>query len=255
MKKIDYCSVAELYDAYVSADFDFDFFKQELAQTSGPVLELMSGTGRLSLPLIEAGAEMTCVDGSAQMLSVLSRKLTDLNLNAEVLCQDVCELSVPRLFDLAILPFQSFMEIVGEERQRDTLAAVFAVLNPNGQFICTMHNPAVRRSSVDGTLRIVGDFPLGDGTLVVSGFERGGDPVVTRLQFFEYYSADSALEWKRILPMQFEFIDTGSFQRMAEGAGFTVDDLVGDYRGAPFDADLSPVMIWRLRKPAEQLRL
>ncbi|WP_235909014.1 class I SAM-dependent methyltransferase, partial [Roseiconus nitratireducens] len=175
------------------------------------------------------------------MLSVLSRKLTERNLSADVLCQDVCELSVPCLFDLAILPFQSFMEIVGEKRQRDALAAVFAALNPNGRFICTMHNPAVRRSSVDGTLRVVGDVPLGEGTLVVSGFERGGDPIVRRLQFFEYYSAGGALIWKRILPMQFQFIEAESFQRMAEGAGFTVDDLLGDYRGTPFDADLSPV--------------
>lgn len=249
MKSIDYDSIAELYDAYVTADFDFAFFQEEISHISGPVLELTSGTGRLSLPLIEAGAVMTCVDCSAEMLSVLSRKLAERNLYAEVLCQDVCELSVPRLFDLAILPFQSFMEIVGEESQRNALAAIFAALNPNGQFICTMHNPAVRRSSVDGTLRVVGDFPLCDGKLVVSGFERGGDPVVSRLQFFEYYSAEGVLVWKRILQMRFEFIASETFQQMAENAGFVVDDLYGDYQRTPFNEDHSPVMVWRLRKP------
>ena len=250
MKPIDYDSIAALYDTYVCAEFDFDFFKGELADVSGPVLELTSGTGRLSLPLIEAGVPLTCVDCSTEMLSVLLRKLVERNLSAEVICQDICKLSVFRLYDLAILPFQSFMEIVGEERQRDALASVFAVLNPNGRFICTMHNPAVRRSNVDGALRLVGDFPFREGTLVVSGFERGGDPVVSRLQFFEYYSIDGELEWKRILPMQFEFIESNSFQRMAENTGFIVDDLLGDYSGAPFDADYSPVMIWCLHKPA-----
>ena len=250
MKQIDYDSIAELYDAYVSAEFDVEFFKEEIAQTSGPVLELTSGTGRLSLPLIEAGAVMTCVDCSNEMLSVLSRKLKARGLSANILCQDMCELSVPRIFDLAILPFQSFMEIVGKERQRAALVAVFAALNPGGRFICTMHNPAVRRASVDGTLRIVGSFPWRDGILLVTGFECGGNPIVSRLQFFEYYTDDGTLAWKRILPMQFEFIELQSFQQMAENAGFMVDDLLGNYDGTPFDAERSPVMIWRLRRPA-----
>lgn len=51
-----------------------------------------------------------------------------------------------------------------------------------GRFVCTMQNPMIRRPKVDGCLRLVGDCPLDDGTLVVSGFERGGDPVVSRLR-------------------------------------------------------------------------
>lgn len=67
------------------------------------------------------------------------------------------------------------MEIVGEENQRAALAAVFACLAPGGRFICTLHNPAVRRAQVDGLLRVVGRFPADNGTLVVSGF--AFDPV------------------------------------------------------------------------------
>ena len=250
MIQIDYDSVADIYDAYVSADFDFSFFVNELTEVSGRVLELTCGTRRLSLALVEAGANLTCVDCSAEMLSVLSRKLAERNLNAEVLCQDICELSLEHLYDLAILPFQSFMEIVGKQPQRDALKAVFAVLKPGGRFICTMHNPAIRRNSVDGVLRLVGNFPLGDGNLVVSGFEQGGEPVVSRLQFFEYFSPDGVLQWKRLLPMEFELIEFGQFQQMAEDVGFVVNDVLGDYHGTPFDRDFSPVMIWPLSKPA-----
>ncbi len=75
MPPIDCDSVAALYDAYVTADLDVAFFSDEARRAGGPVLELMSGTGRLSIPLMEAGAELTCVDRSRGMLDVLSKKL------------------------------------------------------------------------------------------------------------------------------------------------------------------------------------
>ncbi len=89
--QIDYDSVAEIYDLYVTADYDIPFFLHEATNVEGPVLELTAGTGRLSLALIQAGVQLTCVDGSRGMLDVLLRKLRDRGLSAEVLCADVCK--------------------------------------------------------------------------------------------------------------------------------------------------------------------
>ena len=245
---IDYDSIAEIYDLYVAADYDIPFFLQETAKIDGPVLELTAGTGRLSMALIQAGVRLTCVDGSAGMLSVLSRKLTERRLSAEVLCCDICELELAARFQLALLPFQSFMEIVVESRQRQALSAVFACLLPGGRFICTMHNPAVRRAQVDGKLHLVGRFPTRDGSLVVSGFEQGGQPLVQRLQFFEFFDSNGRLTSKRQLPMEFEFIERDRFETMAHDAGFQVLELYGGYDRSLFVADRSPVMIWVLGK-------
>lgn len=248
MLPIDYDSIAEIYDLYVRSDYDVPFFLSEVREVRGPVLELMAGTGRLSLPLIEAGAALTCVDGSQGMLDVLSRKLAQRWLRADVHCMDVCRLDLPARFELAILPFQAFMEIVREEDQRAALASVHACLSPGGRFICTLHNPAIRKAQVDGTLRVAGRFPTGDGTLVVSGFETGGNPVVSRLQFFELFTPAGHLLWKRLLPMEFAFVEKDAFERMALEAGFRVTQLYGGYDRAPFDPEKSPVMIWCLEK-------
>lgn len=247
--RIDYDSVAEIYDVYANADYDVPFFLQETTAVAGKVLELTAGTGRLSLPLIEAGVQLTCVDGSRGMLEVLSRKLSERGLRAQVEVADVCLLDLATRFQLAVLPFQSFMEIVGEPRQRQALAAVFACLVPGGRFICTLHNPAVRRRQVDGALRIVGRFPIQDGSLVVSGFETGGNPVVNRVQFFELFGSDGSLRSKSLLPMDFELIARDHFESMARDAGFDVVELFGNYDRSPFDAGTSPVMIWVLQKP------
>jgi SAM-dependent methyltransferase len=246
--QIDYDSVAEFYDLYVTADYDIPFFLAETKNLAGPVLELTAGTGRLSLPLIQAGVRLTCVDGSRGMLDVLSGKLKERGLHAQLQCADICHLQPQTFFQLAILPFQSFMEIVGEDRQRQALAAVFACLTPGGRFVCTLHNPVLRRTQVDGVLRIVGRYPTRDGTLVVSGFEQGGCPVVTRLQFFEFFGHDGRLRLKQLLPMQFALIEKEHFESMARDAGFRILKLYGGYDRSEFDTLRSPVMIWVLQK-------
>jgi hypothetical protein len=50
--QINYDSVAEIYDLYVTAEHDVPFFLSESVNVDGPVLELTSGTGRVSLSLI-----------------------------------------------------------------------------------------------------------------------------------------------------------------------------------------------------------
>jgi hypothetical protein len=50
--QIDYDSIAEIYDLYVTADYDVPFFLSEAAKAGGLVLELTAGTGRLQLPLV-----------------------------------------------------------------------------------------------------------------------------------------------------------------------------------------------------------
>ena len=98
---------------------------------------------------------------------------------------DVCHLDLPSRYELAILPFQAFMEIVGEEAQREALASVFACLAPGGRFLCTLHNPAVRRAHVDGLLRSryrATDLPAQRDDLI-DELEVGRLPGVARVVF------------------------------------------------------------------------
>jgi ubiquinone/menaquinone biosynthesis C-methylase UbiE len=139
----DYNLVAEVYDTYVSATYDYSFFLKRV-KTGMRVLELTSGTGRLSLPLIKAGALLTCVDISSGMINVLKRKLDSESLQASVLCADVQHLGFSEEFDIVLFPFQSFMELVGKEQQLNALRSANNALVPSGSFYCTMHNPVIR---------------------------------------------------------------------------------------------------------------
>lgn len=244
---IDYDAVAEIYDLYAAATYDFDFFLNRISPGMR-VLELTSGTGRLTIPLARAGAVITCVDISKGMMSVLERKLAAEGLQANLLCADIQHLDFNAEFETAILPFQSFMELVGKEKQMNALRSVHRALKMNGRFYCTMHNPVVRRRTVDGVTRAVGSFKCDTGHIVVTGFETGGDPVVRRSQFIERFNEAGHAESRLLQYMEFELIDEGRFRAMAVETGFLVKAVFGDYSAREYDAETSPVMIWELVK-------
>jgi len=252
--------VADLYDAYVNVDFDFDFFVDEARRAAGadltsPVLELMVGTGRVSLPIVEAGVDLTCVELSGPMLARLQDKLTDAGLAATLIEADVSTMALPRNdYALALLPFNAFGELLNIDDQRATLAIVRDHLRPGGQFICTLHNPAIRRASVDGQFRLIGNFPLptdredGARELVMSSVQlpSADDTVVCSRQFYELYDADGRLMAKYVLDARFRLIPQADFEALATAAGFRITALYGNYDRSGFRPDTSPYMIWVL---------
>lgn len=248
MSSIRYDDVADLYDLHVTVDLDIPFFVTEAQKVSGRVLELMAGTGRLSIPLIEAGVDLTCVDLSEGMLERLQAKLRAKRLSAVVHQSDIRDLELDARFELAVIPFHSFSEILARADQVKALRSAAGHLSEGGRLICALHNPPVRLKQVDGALRLTGSHEIEGGLLVVSGFERY-DPqtsIVSRTQMYELFGADGRLESKRVLEMRFCLIGPSEFEQLAAEAGLRVEALYGDYNYADFDKDYSPFMIWAL---------
>ncbi len=249
---IDWSRVADLYDSYVQTTLDVPFFLDHARKASGEVLELMSGTGRVSLPLIEAGERLTCVDASHDMLAVLREKLAKKKLVAPVYEMDVRELNLSKRFDLIFIPFHSFAELLTVSDQRKTLDRVREHLTDHGRFICTLHNPSVRLKRVDGQLRLWGNHPLanGCGTLLFWGMENY-DPdtrIVNGIEFFEEYDPRGILRAKRMVELRFRIVQKNEFADLARTAGFKVAELYGDYDCSEFRDETSPFMIWMLEK-------
>ena len=171
---MDYSLFADLYDAYVKTDLDIPFYLQEASQIKGKVLELMSGTGRVSLPLLEAGIDLTCVDSSPDMLRYLCQKVQACGLSARIERMDVRQLELGCQYDLIFIPFHAFAELTLQADQQQVLEKMHAHLSKEGKFICTLHNPPVRLQRVDEQLRLwaVSDLPDRSGKLLVWGLEK-----------------------------------------------------------------------------------
>ena len=250
---IDYDRVADVYDLYVTSDLDVGFYVEEATTVRGKVLELMCGTGRVSVPLLEAGVDLTCVDVSAGMLRRLEERLHAHKLDARVVRADIRHLDLggEAEFELALIPFHSFSELLSPRDQELAMGAVFGCLREGGRLVCPLHNPAIRGRSADGALRLSGSFPTAEGgRLVVSGFETLDESsgVVDRLQYYEFFDASNEQRAKRVLPMRFALVDRISFSELVIAAGFVPVALYGDYGRGEYLEESSPFMVWILEK-------
>lgn len=251
----DYSSVADLYDLYVRATFDLAFFEAEVRRAEGPVLELMAGTGRVSRAIAPCAASLTCVDRSAPMLRHLQAACAQRIPAPLIVCADVVALPLDRAFALVIVPFNSFAELVSPATQAQTLGETHRVLRDGGRLIVTLHNPAIRRRSLDAGRRLLGRFPRpGGGSLELWARDtRTGEGTAASLQTYRLLDRAGALERVHELTIAFALIEPPALVGFAQAAGLRVSACYGDYDRSPFDASTSPFFICELARDAARL--
>ena len=238
MPALDYSRIADLYDAYCRFDADVPYFVRALSSIDGEVLELMAGTGRVSAPLAAAGVALTCIDADVPMLSVLARKTP-----VRAICADVHALPFrARRFRAAILPFQGLSELVDRADRAALFAEVVRMLD--GLFICTTHNPAVRLRTLDGAWHSAGVSRSDDGRAVevsVRGTCKAG--IVTGEQRVLVRNACGATVRDELLPLRFALPELSEVLDLGAANGMTLRSVEGNYDGAPFDGETSPVIV------------
>ena len=250
---IQFDSVADIYDDYVRTDFDISFWLNEGKAVHGKVLELTCGTGRVSIPLLKAGIELTCVDYAPEMVARLRKKLEENNKSCPIICQDIADLNLPDRYELIFIPFHSFSELIDARKRRSALEKIWAHLTDSGIFICTLQNPTVRVASMDGAMHLVGEFPMSDGGKLVVNSRLLFDPssqLAQGEQTYDLYAADGKVIDHRILDICFYLFHRNEFESLVREVGFEVTALYGDYNCAAFQEQSSPFMIWKLRTGA-----
>lgn len=248
---INFDTVADLYDYYVTSDYDIPFFLKETKGYKREILELMCGTGRVSVPLLEAHHRLTCVDYSPAMLDVLADKVQTRHFPVHLVRMDVTELHLGKKFGMILLPFHALTEITSAEGQQKALACIARHLEKGGVFICALHNPAVRLREADGCQRVLGSFAAGGARQLVVSYTNRYDAatgLVSGYQFYELYNNLNVLVEKRFLPITFRPISRRDFEALLEGLHLETEALWGDYDYGPFDEGSSAFMVYKLRK-------
>ena len=234
-KTIDFGCVADLYDYYTSSLSDIDFYRT-LCRGRKNILELMCGTGRISIPLIHDGYRVTCVDYSEEMLGVFRSKLGKSE-NVKIVCQDICELDLEEQYDLILISSNSFSEIVDRENRRRAFRRIYNHLTPNGIFFCSLYNPEYRIKMADGSLRYLGKYAVDQNrTLIITyyNFCSGDKKTVTGTQFYEIYENNRMIE-KRCMDVKFSILTREEICKSAYEAGFTLKAMYGDYEPYHYD--------------------
>lgn len=245
MAAVDYETLARYYDALVKSDDDVPFYLSLAKRTQGRTIELMAGTGRISLPLASAGVDMTCVDDSAAMLDVLRGKLAGRGLSVEVFRQDVTRLNLASRFSFAFIALNSFEELTDDEEREKLMQGVFNHLQPGGTFVCTLHDPEVRLRDVGVEKELRLENP-GNGRRVRFSLSTEFDKERSLVHGQERIEDVETGQVIADLPLSFRLTGEEEFQSLAGRFGFTVVDLYGGYDASRYEAGKSASMIWVL---------
>lgn len=243
---------ADLYDwVYAWKRDDIPFYVEEAQRSGGPVLELGCGTGRVAIPVAQAGIEVVGLDSSAKMLQVARRKARALGPISGKLTWargDMRSLSLTRKFALVIIPYRGFLSLLSVEEQRRCLEGIKAHLLPGGRLVFDIFVPDLH-TLTDDTAAPVHSWdvthPETGHRLVIwdqSRFDNHNQVINVRMIIEELDRAGEMVR-KLYRDFQLRYIHRYEAQHLLELCGFHVLDLFGDFDHQPLD-EASTEMIW-----------
>ena len=148
-QSFSYDRVAPFYDHDMGLSApagDVAFYVKAGLEMTGRVLELGCGTGRIALPLAQAGCEVLGVDVSLPMLRQMSQKaVTQLSHSQQThlswACMNMKDLGISEKFSLILCPYSAFTYLLEETDRSKLLSGVSHLLSAGGEFILDVFVP------------------------------------------------------------------------------------------------------------------
>lgn len=239
---------ADVYDEWYQGISDVDITVAALLELAGagPVLELGVGTGRLAVPLAEAGADrelrVVGVDASRAMLARLAgRDPTGL---VEVIEGDMVADLPDGPFSLVLVAYNTLFNLTEPGAHAACFEAVATRLALGGRLAIEAfvpwdpphrgHDVSVRSLTAD---RVVLSISVHDP-----------DGHTAEGQFVELTEADGV----RLRPWSIRYATPGELDRLAAAAGLELEHRWESFAGDPFtDGSERHVSIYRASRPAE----
>lgn len=237
-------ALARLYDLDLVDDpGDLDLYLALAARADGPILELAVGTGRLAVPLAEAGYQVTGVDLDPAMLERAQGRVHQARAGAadrlRLLEADLVGLHLPDAgtYGLAFIALNSLLVLPNRAAQRAAVRAMADHLAPGGLAVADVWIPdAEDLARYDG--RVLLEWPRLDPetgaivTKVGSAQHDASSATITTTTIFEEGSqGEPARRWVR--RDQLRLLSSDELRSMAEAAGLRVELLAGDYGLGP----------------------
>jgi SAM-dependent methyltransferase len=233
---IDFDRFARFYDWDTGAETDdLDFYRNLFARTGGPVLEVGCGTGRVLLPLAQAGARLTGLDISAQMLAVARTKLKAAGLanRVDLVEGDARTFDLPTRFRMCFIALNTFMHMTTPEMQEAVLRRIREHLVPGGLLVLDLFNPHPDLlDDADG--RLVHDFTRpgpGEGAVSTRFHSQRVDPARQILEitfFYDEQGADGLLR-RTVAPFDLYYFTRREIELLLTTCGYVVENSYGSY--------------------------
>ena len=234
-------SFADVYDDWYPAPSDTAATVARLVELAGagPVLELGVGTGRLALPVADAGVEVVGVDASPEMLALLAAKPGADRVRA--ILADMAELPVSGVgrFTLAWAAINTFFNLGTAAAQLACLRRVAALLCPGGRFVIEAFVPP---DPADIPTASVAPSTLSTDRLVLTATRH--DPGTQTISGHHVELVEG--ETVRLRPWLVRYATPDQLDEMAAAAGLTRESRHEGWLDEPFtDASGHHVTVYR----------
>ena len=231
----DYAPFYDWENAQTLARRDVAFWQRLAAAQDGRVLELGCGTGRLTIPVARAGAEIVGIDRSEPMLTRARQRLRRSRASALLVRGDIRHLPFRRRlrFSLVMAPYGMLQSLTRERDLGATLTAVHGVLPRGGLFAIDLVPDLPRWAEYDRRVSLTGR--RGHGTIRLTESVRQDRRKGLTVFDQEYEERRGTRTAVKRFSLTFRTISVAQMRRRLENAGFRIDAVLGDYDGGPFD--------------------
>ncbi len=159
------------YDLKTDFKDDIPFYLHQIDKYGDPVLELMCGTGRLTIPIAEKGVNIVGVDVSDPMLQQAKSKAAAKGLDIQWVKADVRNFKLDKKFQVVFIPINSITHLHDLESFETCFRCIREHLAPDGRFVIDVFTPRLDILMRDPNNRYPlaqYDDPDGGGIVVVT---------------------------------------------------------------------------------------
>jgi len=255
-----FATIAPFYDLeFETIDVDVDLYLGYAERVGSPILELGCGTGRLLMPLAEAGYEVIGVDSSPSMLERARVRLDTEALDSVRLIQgDMRDLSclAEHQFRLVIVAINSFMHLLSHDDQLAALRSIARILDNDGIVILDLFHPTPGLlSRLDDRLSLQGPWFLPDGSRVDRWSHYQLHPagqVVETTFLYDVTNPQGNLSRASVAFLT-RYLHRFEMEALVSEAGLELEGIYGSYELDPLDdgSDIMLVVAHRRPAPAE----
>ena len=236
---------------------DIPFYVDLAKEIGGNVLDLTCGTGRVAIPMAEAGVDVVGVDKSSHMLSLAADRLKDAPATSgavEFVQDSILTFDLGKQFDLVVIPYNSFSLFLSVAEQRIVLNRVYEHLRPDGLLALDLFTPDLwRLTREDSQLYYRADVTNPDnGTRYILWEQSSTDnlnQIIETRYLIENLSSEGVVQNRSYKDVVFRYVHRYEMAHLLNLAGFEDITVYGDFQKGDL-LEASEVMVWVATKPA-----
>ncbi len=226
------------YDCLLSGRHDLSFWLSQARHYGDPILELACGTGRVALPLAQAGFRVIGIDYAEAMLQEARKKATAAHIDIAWINADIRNFDVGQTFPLIIFPANAICHLLDRAALEACLACVRKHLAQPGRLIIAVFVPDLHILLRDPHAQYPFaeyDDPDGKGKVVVTSSNRyEADTQINRVTTFHKRPGE-ATDVVGTLAMRMYFPQ--ELDALLHYNGFVMEQKYGNYDQTAFDAN------------------